>query len=327
MKEHTLLRAHLLNKFDELPINGNSVSDWKKMEKALQIAMPIGLLSLVLFGKGSLLSKKLMWIWISIATCGGAATTLAVYQSRQASLAPASSTVNKYNRPKPGSSTLPVVASVNDTTISKKHKTKKVLRNVAGTSVIKSKRLILKDTVVRPLFNKLGADRADVDAYSLLRKKSISSRALIDTSLKLRKNLRPTRPLMDTSLRLRKNLRPVRPLTDTSLRMRKNLRPARTLTDTSLRLRKNLKPTGALMDNSLRLRKTLTTTRPLRDTSLRLRKTLTTSRTLMDTPLRLRKTLTTSRTLMDTSLRLRKNLRPTRTLRDTLVRPGKLPKR
>ena len=76
-----LLRPLLLNKFDELPVNGNSVADWKKMEKALQVAMPIGLLSFILFGKG-LLSKKLMWLWISIATCGGAATTLAVYQSR-----------------------------------------------------------------------------------------------------------------------------------------------------------------------------------------------------------------------------------------------------
>jgi hypothetical protein len=301
MKEQMLLRPHLLNKFDELPVNGNGVADWKRMEKALQIAMPIGLLSFILFGKGWLLSKKLMWLWISIATCGGAATTLAVYQSRQASLVPASPLVNKPNR---GNSASHVLPAVSDTTIrvSKKNKTKKVLRNAAGTSAIKLKKSILNDndTVVRPT-------RTPIDAYSRLRNNLRPARTITDTYLRLRNTLRPARNVRDTpSVSLLRNPRLVRTVREiSSVSLLNNLRPARTR-DTSARLLRNLRPARIVRDTSVRSLKISRPARTVRATSIR--------------PL---KSLKPARTVRDTSVRLLKNPRPARIVKDTLVRPAK----
>ena len=225
-----LLRPHLLNKFDELPVNGNGVADWKKMEKALQIAMPIGLLSFILFGKGWLFTKKLMWLWISIATCGGAATTLAVYQSRQASLAQDSPSINNPNR---GNTASHVVPAVNDTTIrvSKKNKTKKVAIKTVGTTGIILTTLTLNDTVVRPL-RKLRPVRVEMDASGRRLKNARYIGYSGDTSVS------QARIFKDTLVRSLKIARPVRVIKDTLVRPVKRLNTRPAIGDTTIRLRK-----------------------------------------------------------------------------------------
>jgi hypothetical protein len=80
MREETLLRQHLQNKFDELPVNGNAANDWKKLETALQLAMPAALLWKLW------LSKKMLWIYMLVLG-GSGVTALVVYQTKQANLA------------------------------------------------------------------------------------------------------------------------------------------------------------------------------------------------------------------------------------------------
>jgi hypothetical protein len=250
MKEQMLLRPHLLNKFDELPVNGNGVADWKKMEKALQIAMPIGLLSFVLFGKGWLLSKKLMWLWISIVTCGGAATTLAVYQSRQASLTPASPSINKPNR---GNIASHVIAAVNDTTIRvSKKKTQKISRKMVGTSVIKVKTITLNDTVVRPL-RKLRPVRVVRDTLVRSFKMAGPLRVVRDTLVRSFKMAGPLRVVRDTTLvGSFKMAGPLRVVRDTLVHSFKMAGPLRVVRDTLVRSFKMAGPLRVVRDTLVR---------------------------------------------------------------------------
>ncbi|MCC8426085.1 hypothetical protein [Mucilaginibacter sp. UR6-11] len=95
MKQETLLTQHLQNKFDELPINGNATADWKKLEMALQITMPIAL-----FWK-LWLSKK--FLWISMIVLGGSGiTALVVYQTKQANITQTAQPVKPIKNVVPG---------------------------------------------------------------------------------------------------------------------------------------------------------------------------------------------------------------------------------
>ena len=281
MKEQTLLRHHLLNKFEELPVSGNSVADWKKMEQALQIAMPLGLLSFVLFGKGWLSSKKLMWLWISIATCGGAATTLAVYQSREASLAIVEQQAkHQQNKPKGESTALTALKSSSDDSTNRVNKKLKTTKTKADTIGKPQKALLMTDTISPELKSKSKSEATDTsirlgrfnlagdsdNTASRLLKNALSARLLERyrlggdsglTSAEMLKKLNPVKTFKDSLVKPVKNLKPTKLFKDSLGTPVKNLKATKLLQNNFGKPVKKIKPLKLFKDSLIRHTKSL----------------------------------------------------------------------
>ncbi|MFD0750639.1 hypothetical protein ACFQZS_10825 [Mucilaginibacter calamicampi] len=324
MKEQMLLRPHLLNKFDELPVNGNSVADWKKMEQALQLAMPIGLLSVVLFGKGWLLSKKMLWLWISIATCGGAATTLAVYQSRQANLAQTEPLVNKHNKPIKGGPVLSVIApAVKDTTVNKKkHKINKTVKSITNKNQLPTMAEWYDAAVnnKNPRLNRYSTDTS-IGLFKSLKPVKVFKDSLGRTFTF--KSIKPVKVFKDSLGRTFKSLKPVKVFKDSLGWTFKSLKPVKGLKDSLGLTFKSLKPAKVFKDSLGRTFKSLKPVKVMKDSfSLSLKN----SKRIGypgDTSFRFSKNLKPVKLLKNGAGKPVKSLKPVKILKDSLVRPLK----
>ncbi|HVS91152.1 MAG TPA: hypothetical protein VHE59_03905 [Mucilaginibacter sp.] len=82
MKQKSADQQYLQSKFDELPVQGDSTTDWRNLQKALDVALPIAASSFLLYGK-TWLTKKLWWLLL-VSLGAGSAAVILVDQSRTA---------------------------------------------------------------------------------------------------------------------------------------------------------------------------------------------------------------------------------------------------
>jgi hypothetical protein len=262
MKTATTLGEQFRYKFDEMPVPGHASGDWKKLKKALQMAMPVSFLPAALFGK-VWLSKKFLWLYLAAAGVGGGSTALVVYSSRSAGLVPSVSTAKHHNlghrigsppaAPKSGpklpkSKSIPVVIakdtlSASDTvrTMRNRKSPPRVARDTSVRRVRKTSRP-LRDTVSRAIRNRKSPPRLERDTtVKRARKTSRPARDTINIPVRTRKS--PPRITRDTTVtRARKTPRPIRDTTNIPVRKRKSL--PRVIRDTTTKQRKAEPPAG-----------------------------------------------------------------------------------
>jgi len=220
MNQDATLRAHLLDKFDQLPITGQPAADWKKLEKTLQIAMPVGLLTALALNWKLWLSKKFVWGWIILLGGGGATAVMIYDSSRQADLAPS------VNAAKPITVSTPSPKSDRKTSPPK-----------AAAA------LIYTDTTLKQI--------AKDTTRILARKRKTLARIERDTVMTMRNSKSPPRIERDTVRAMRSRKSPPRIERDTVRAMRNRKSSPRIERDTVRTMRKR-KPSPSIEQDTVR---------------------------------------------------------------------------